>query len=572
MLKSRFSFGSRSGPATWRAIACAIVCVSVLPCGAAASSQTAKAASADAPALSAAGLETDARLQRGIDISKEDGRLDVLVAELAAQSRVHLAVVAGLSARKISCRFERRPLVKFMWYLTRVVDVSWRRSGDGYLLFQTDEQIAGENRLKRISEAREAGFIQAQRQALKNEITAAMLKPDAQRSPMATFLSGCDSDSIEFGLSSAIEDEPFISATDQSHFLNHFCSVKPFSSLAPPQQQAVSQIASRTGHEQLSGDSRVGLIAAAGGFRLGIAPPSGGDLWVAPGLSLGHAAVLTDQVRENDFDPAITSILATERAIDLSALPASKRRITIAADKLANPDHLARLLTSVSGAGSFDFLSDSYLNSGWSSYAQMSFQSGASATVEKAVRAIGRAFAHRMVFRDGVLMAKTLTPGLDLRLEPPAPVMNSLDAQASSGKFPDKADILVLMECTKPQLVLLHLHHPVRHKTFTGHIMQALRSYPFLQFYKSLKAAQREKAFSESGLSVIDMSITQRAAYVVLIHSGTPRRSPARLKLQKSHFYVLPSFYLVPGRPRRDVLDFTVTDPNDGAWCRMGAL
>ena len=128
------------------------------------------------------------------------------------------------------------------------------------------------------------------------------------------------------------------------------------------------------------------------------------------------------------------------------------------------------------------------------------------------------------------------------------------------------------MECTKPQLVLLHLHHPVRHKTFTGHIMQALRSYPFLQFYKSLKAAQREKAFSESGLSVIDMSITQRAAYVVLIHSGTPRRSPARLKLQKSHFYVLPSFYLVPGRPRRDVLDFTVTDPNDGAWCRMGAL
>lgn len=572
MSKFRFSFVSRSSPQPRLAALCAILCLSALLCGAAASLQTAKAPGADAPALTVAGLESDARLQRRIDISKVDGRLDDLVAELAAQSKVHLSVVTGLSARKISCRFEHRPLVKFMWYLTHIVDVSWRRSGDGYQLFQTEEQIARENRLKRISEAREAGFIEGQRQALKNEITAAMLAPEASRGPMATFLSGCDAASIEFGLSSALEDEPFISATDQSHFLNHFCNVRPFSSLAPPQQQAVSAIARRTGYSELSGNSMVGLVAAAGSFRLGIASPAGGDLWVAPGGALGHAAVMSDQVRENDFDPSVESLLATERAFDLSALPAPKRRLGIPADKFAHYDRLGQILTNVSEVGGFDFLSDSYLNSSYSSYVQMVFPSGAANTVEPAIRAIGRAFAHRLVFRDGVLMASTLTPGLDLRLEPPTAVMNSLDAQALSGKFPDKADLLVMAECKRSQVALLHLRHPVMRKTHTGHIFMAFRIYRFLQLLNSLKPAQREKALSESGLSLYSMSTAQRDIYASLIVTGFRRRTPARLKLQKGRFYVLPAVFPAGVTPPRAALNFIVTDPDDASWCRIGPL
>jgi len=496
-----------------------------------------------------------------------------VLADISAQAQVPLTATPALSARKISCRLAHRATVKFMWYLTRVIDVSWRRSAAGYQLYQTDAQIAKERPLKRVSEAREAAFVNLQRETLRKEIGSAMLAPERSRNPMATFLSGCDSGAIEFGPSSAIEDEPLISATDQSHFLTHFADVKPYSSLSQPQQQAVSQIARSTGYTELSPSSMVGMIAAAGGFRLGIASSSGGaDLWVAPAFQLGHAAVLSDNVRENDFDPSVVSLIATERATELSALPSATRRLAVPIDRLTNRNYLSQLLMSVCLAGGFDFLSDSYLNSGYSAYVQLSFPPDQQYTVERAIRAIGRGFAHRMAFRDGVLLASTLTPGLDLRLERSAAVMNSLDAQAKTGSFPNRADLLVLAECTKTQLGLLHMRHPVRHKTYTGHILQAYRSYSFLRFYESLSPAQKARSASSAGLSASSMDSAQRSAYLNLVNAGARRMTPANLKLEKGHFYVLRSSVPIPVHPRREAVDFAVTDPNDPTHCRMAPL
>src|ERR1051326_6891901 len=101
-IPSRATFTS----AFWHAMACGTLCLSVLMLSAVASAQNRNVAIEAASPLGASALEGDSRLQRRIDISKEDERLDVLVADLAAQSNVHLAVVAGLSTRKISCRFE----------------------------------------------------------------------------------------------------------------------------------------------------------------------------------------------------------------------------------------------------------------------------------------------------------------------------------------------------------------------------------------------------------------------------------------------------------------------------------
>ena len=568
----RLSFGGRFSNAFLPPIFCSILSFSILLCGNSAFSQTGKASSVSGQSLTIANLETDARMKRRIDIAREDGRLDDLLAKLTDQSKVRLMITKHLSTRKISCSFQGRSLVTFMSSLTRVLDVSWRSYGDGYLLFQTDGQIARENRLKRESEAREASFIQAQRQALKNEITAAMQAPESSRSLMATFLLGCDPASLEFGYSSAIEDEAFISATDQSHFLNHFCNVKPYSSLIPSQQQAVSEIALKTGYAGLSGSSMVGLIAAAGGFRLGIASSSDRDLWVAPGLSIGHAAVMSDQVRENDFDPAIEAFLATERAIDLHALSTAKRKLIVPPEKLSGINSLSRLLTNVSGVGGFNFLSDSSLNSGTSYYPLQSFQPGKSYTVDQALRAIGRGFAHRMAFRDGSLMVGTLTSGLDLRLEPPTPVMNFLDAQTTSGKLPDVADFLAMTECTRSQLALLALRHPARYKINAVCVVQAYRHFPFLQFYHSLNPSQRVKALSEDGLSGLSMTATQRIGYASLISSQTKRKSVALRNPQKYRFYVGSYSFQPKGFPKRIGLRFALTDPNDARWCCIGLL
>ena len=147
----------------------------------------------------------DRRLMSAVRLDSEDMRLDDLAATLDARTRTRLAVAPHLAPRKISMRIVGRPLSAVMAALCSVVGASWRRIGDGYELYQTQDQIDREASLKRASAAREAAFVRSQVAVLRSTLANALMKDGESRAPLADFLAGCDSTAVEAGLASAVE-------------------------------------------------------------------------------------------------------------------------------------------------------------------------------------------------------------------------------------------------------------------------------------------------------------------------------------------------------------------------------
>jgi len=173
-----------------------------------------------------------------------------------------------------------------------------------------------------------------------------------------------------------------------------------------------------------------------------------------------------------------------------------------------------------------------------------------------------------MVYINGYLEATTLVRGLDYRLEPPANVMNALDAEAKPPFLPTSKNFLLISHCTKDQLGLLVLRHPAAHVSV--HLVSALRIYPLLHFFEGLSKKQQEKALSDNGIGAADLYIRQHEAFDALVTIGLPKLTP--MKLKKSHFYVKRTPEVHVNGPNREKVLFILTMPEDGTHCRIGEL
>jgi hypothetical protein len=531
--------------------------------------QNRRSATADSTVLTLEVLQHDPVLNHIVALHLNEARLDDVFKALTDQRNLKLTVTSDLAPRRITARCKYAPIASIMIALSRVMGVSWRRSGDGYNLFQTTEQMRAEARKKRESEAREQRFVEAQGNILRAQVQSALSQKGMDRDVFADFLAGCDHDTINRGIASALEDEPILSAVDQSHFHNHFLSARPFSTLDSGQQATVRQIARGGGYSHLDAGSSVGLIAAAGGFRLGIVEPDGRDVWVAPQHSIGQVNTVSQNAREDDFDSKVVEQLRSDRLIVFGALSNTLRRKTPKINKGLDRSRLSVVLQDLAAQADFDFLCDCYLNSAETIHV---YDRDPAWTADVALTWIARTFGHKIIYRGGLLEVATVTPGLDLRLEPPTVVANSLDAQIMSGQLPNREGLLVLSACTQLQLQILALRHPVIRKTHTGHILQALRNYPFVHFYGSLTIEQQHKAMSGSGVNANDLSVAQHRLFDALFTIGLPSTSPTRYKVERNRFYVRSSVMTFRGKIRRDVVSFVATAPESAHDCRMAAL
>lgn len=521
-------------------------------------------------ALSVEELRRESQLSSALTCDYQETRLDDALEALTRQTGVKLTVISELTSRKFNCCCTTKPLSSLLISLSRVLNVSWRKVGNGYELFQTREQLQTENREKRRSEQREQDFLKTQDDLLHRQIVGAMFQNGIHHNDFADFLSGCSSETIDKSIPSALEDEPFISATDQSHFHNHLFALKPFSTLLPTQQRAVTNIAQDCGYSGLSANSQVGLIAAAGSLRLGIVEPDGKDVWVAPKHQLGQVSTISEQTRQNDFDDNVRTQLRSDSICDLKQLSKRIREKKLPTEKSPDDACLGVLLKNIAKPLGIDFISDSYLNSSRTNYLPL-FKVGSEWTVETALRQIAKTFGHKTIYRNDFLELSTITLGLDTRLEPPVSVMNSLDAQLKAGRLPNKADLLAIAPCTKEQLQLLALKHPVIRKTNTLHIYQALHIYPFLHFYASLTPKQQQEATSENGLNLHAITTAQRRVLDELTASGLPKPTPAKYKWKKHTFYVKFGVVTVDKGRKWDIISFVLT-LSDATRCRRAAL
>ena len=514
-------------------------------------------------------LRHDPDLNRVVALRFDEARLDDVFKVLADQHNLKLTVISDLAPRRITARCKYAPVASFMIALSRVLGVSWRKSGDRYNLFQTAEQIKSEAWKRRASEAKEQRYVEAQGNTLRTQVQGALSQKGLNRDIFADFLMGYDANTIDKGIASALEDEPILSAVDQSHFHNHFFAAAPFSTLFPAQQESVQQIARESGYYHLSAESSVGLIAAAGGFRLGIVEPDGKDLWVAPQHSVGQVSTVSQTVREDDFDPKVVEQLRSSRLVEFGTLAETLRRKRLKSESGIDRSRLAVLLQEIAAQTDFDFLCDCYLNSAQTTHI---YNPDPTWMADVALTWIARTFAHKMTYHGGLLEVATVTAGLDLRLEAPPAVMNSLDAQALSGRLPNRADLLVLSVCNQEQLQVLAQRHLVIRKTRTGHILQALRSYPFLHFYGSLSTEQQTRALAVNGVNVRDLSVSQHRLFDALFTIGLPKTAPTKYKLEKNRFYLKFNAITLHNGMRRDVITFIATTPENALFCRTAGL
>ncbi len=523
-------------------------------------------------ALSEADVNHDMTLNYKVSITAEEMRIDDLFELISNQTRIHLKVSESLSARKVSCKLTNQPLNNVLLSITHVFPASLRRKSSGYELFLTDEQIAKDRRKILASEAREKDFLSSQAGRLEAQLNEALSKSGSERDCFANYVSDIDRENLYLAIPSALEEEQRISATDQSHFFSHTFNQSSFGSLSDAQRHAVSQIASEGGQQKLSPDAQIALISAAGSFRLGIFAKGMNDMWVAPNHSIGSVSTLSPQVRENDFDNSLVDLLRNGKLVDLSRLRKIKKEMSFKPFPGMNSPQLARNLNGLSTVTGIDFLCDAFLNSKELTIApDLPFQSNW--TTETVLPHIVRAFAHRMIYRNGILEASTMTTGLDLRLEAPVSVMNSLDRQAKTKSLPYQSDLLVLGKCTKDQLWMLSFRHPVMTATKTGHIFQAVRIYHLLHFYSMLTPEQQKLAFSLDGLPYNRMSAVQRIKFNQLFKQGELRKYAS--KFRKNTFHVVVDTFEFDGylgHKKRDSVYFTAVAPYDATVVHSGGL
>lgn len=505
-------------------------------------------------------------------------RLDSVLKTISQKTGIRLNVTANLAPRRLTARINNKSAASLLLEIERVLNVSCRKVAQGYELYQTEEQQRSEMRLKRLSVEREEDFLRQQADRLRSQIASALFATGNRRDVFADFLAHCDQSAIDSGIASALEDEPIISASDQSHFHNHFFGVMPFSALAPAQQNAASQIAREGGYKNLSNNSSIGIIAAAGGFQLGIVQPDGKDVWVAPTHTIGGVPGLNAMTRENDFDPKIIPLLQSSQISDIASLPASigNKKFTMV-DTVHN-SVLSNLLEDICAKAGIDFVCDCYYHSHITNYGFV-FPANSEWTVEHILTQVARTFAHQIRYRGGYIEAVTVVPGLDLRLEPPADVMNVLDSQVAEKRLPTANELLVLSKTSRDQIGMLVLYHSANR--FSNQLFNALRFYPFLHFWGMLSKDQQTRAQSASGLSTLEMNRYQLGAFNFLRSAGLT--STTITKLKKSRFYVQTNSPANPaityggalvqnwGKPRQTIV-FIATLADDTVSCRIGTL
>ncbi len=533
-------------------------------------------------------LKQDARLAAVFNLDVRGVEIKRTLEAISAQTKIGLTVSPQWQDRRYTGMMRRQTMLSFMLAIARTCRMSWKiqpptdpapapASAPVYVLFQTDEQQQAERRLVAGSERREARFREELKARLTQAVQNALAGGDPTTGHLEVLLQGYSPEQMDRAMDSALEPPDIISASDQSHFHSHFFYSDDFARLSPTQRNAVRSIVGKEQYHPISagdaeGDAspsappdfaamRVGLIAAAGGFRLGVIEPDGKDVWVSPSVHVGNVPSIDPQAQENDLDPAVEKQLRSLGLVNFGAMPMSLRKKSLVFPPALDRNSLSEFLGSIAGQTGLAFSCDDFLNSRATIYPNI-LADKAGYTVEEALVQIAKTFGHRMMYAEGRMYADTLTPGLDLRLEPPVSVMRRLSELTETKRKPDIEDTLAFGQCTRAQINCILSKHPIK-RVWAGLLLRAIRVLPCLQIYAQLTPEMRASAAKE-GLSYVGLSRAQQQIFDTLVNAGLPATNTPTENLQSERFqserlYVRPMPYLLPGGKSKPGLTFLIT-------------
>ena len=515
--------------------------------------------------LSVDELRADTRLSHIFNLDVRGVEIGKILDAVSKQVGVDLSVDPILKDRRYTGMAQRGTTLAFMNVLARTCRMSWRRLPESagapstgvaeprYELFRTDEQDRREKLQITRSEERETRRREELRALLRQAVQNALNGNDPNSGGFEALMASFSPEQMDTASDSALEPAGILSASDQSAFHNHFLYATPFSNLTAGQQAAVRSVLGQdqyhptyasdeeSGHPERAPDfstMQVGLIAAAGGFRLGILEPDGKDVWVSPGVHIGSVPPLDPQAQRSDFDPTVEALLQSATIVNIDALPASLKEKLVRFPADLDRTSLSTVLGSIAEQTGIAISCDDFLSSRVTHQSLLpSNKEGY--TLKSALLQVAKTFRHRVIYSNHCLYVDTLTVGLDLRLEPPAKVMQRLGELQQGPSKPDVNDTLSLGTCTRAQVSCIIRNHPIM-RTVSGLMYRAVRAYPYLHFYALLTPTQRTAAEAQDGLSYDKMTQAQQAEFRGLTDVGLPSLDKKGNGLKPRHLYVQP--------------------------------
>jgi hypothetical protein len=461
--------------------------------------------------------------------------LDLMVQKTQIKFSVH----DELKPRRSTVIAKDIPLNLFMKSLSRTLNATWRKTntvGNGvYEIYQTDAQKRSDVRQMLASEKREEVFRRGQREGILRQVKNAISQNDKNSKGLNDYLRTLSDSQLETAADSALEPPDIISASDQSHFHKHFFYPTSLSSLGSAQQSAIRDLLRSQGYADIGQNSQIGLIAAAGGFRMGVLEPDGKDVWVSPTVSIGNAAGMSDESGENDYDPNVVRLLGESSIVDLRTMSIVLRQKRIVVSPKINQRSLVEILKMISIQTGVRIVSDDFLNSRITHYVPV--LPAKEHTLIDALQRIARAFAHRIVYSDGVLQLTTITRGLDLRLEPSIKTMRRLDALCLANEKTSENDYFLVGSCNLPQLRCIVRNHPIG-LIKGGFLLRILRNYDFFSLITKLEANQKDLAFSKNGLEFTNLTNEQKKIFNTILVKGLPSKSLPNEQFKPLRIYI----------------------------------
>ena len=499
--------------------------------------------------------ESDTRLAKPITLRVKSVAIKELLESVAQALEVPLKVTEDIADRRISLFAEKQQLAEVLRIVAQVHRFSWRQirtdsNGTAYELYQTKSQLRQERMEIAASEQREEVYRRSLTDTLMRKIGESTASRQSGTPSFGNLLSAFSPEQIRRAAAASMEPTGVIAADNQSHFYNRFLFSTPFSQLPADAQNTLLQWQKEASLPVSDGDmlqSYVGIVAADGGVRLGIFGPNSSDLWVS-----GHYEVqgaMWNPIEDlNDFDAAVKKMLGNPRLVDLETLPD-----TLAEKRLKFPSDLDRtqlsaVLESIAAQTGLTLAAHDYLRTRDTPYAHL-LTDKEEYTLVEALTQIARTFGHQITYRGKGLLVQTLTPGLDLRSEPPAPIVAYLKKLTEEKRAARLSDYLQISHLSTRQLNTL-ISHRVKGLSVTPLLLKVQRLRPILNLFALLTPDQRQLALSETGY-FIAVNSPVYPLYREMTEVGLPDTS----RLQPQRFYVRQAG--VEGKP--EIYQFTLT-------------
>ncbi len=422
-----------------------------------------------------------------------------------------------------------------------------------YTLFQSDEARRRERKQLAASEAWNMWAHDAKRDAMQAALQAALNATGNDKhpaNPLRGLLADLSPKQIDQACELATQSMGVGAADNNRNLLQNLVGVRPFADLPPAQQAQARALLGRP--EQTAGGkgdgavpgaknddelsrSSVGFAAIEGAVSLAVVKPDGSDVLFSPqsGVFMRSIPALAS---DDDSDPEVRALTQNVRLLDLSGVPDAVRRKRLRFPSALDRAALPELLQSLARQTGLAIVADDFIRSRRTVYFWL-LTDKPDYTLDEACDQISKAFGHRMIYKNSVLRVQSVSPGPDLRVEPPPQIIARLRDMTAHHLLGTLDDYAMLGGLTRAQLDTFVLAHfpGVAQGTL---LINAQRAYSVLHFYALLPPDLRERATTSAGLPFSALNARQTEAFAALSQLGAMRAATGKASMRPTGLYV----------------------------------